>query len=264
MQRFLFAWSVSLLILGSFVLFAGQGVFAASSTNFDINQERVGSTQYDASSTNYIFKAEINDPGVGVGLSTSTNFIFDHGTMWFSSTGLPVTVRWAVPELRIGASSTNDDAGFYLSLRIAGTSIVVATSDMATSSNDGTYATTTIIDAPAGSYDVAIKTHQHLSKIISSVSLLSSTTTELNFTNPTNLVGVYGTGTLLAGDINGGFTTSTLGDNVINSVDLSIIIPQLDQDDVTGNANRSNLNQDIVVNSVDLSMMLKNLDLVGE
>lgn len=264
MRRFLFALLGSSLALTACIGLAMQAVFAASSTNFDLNQERIGSTQYDASSTNYIFKAEINDPGIGIGQSTSSNYVFDHGTMWFSSLGLPVTIRWAVPELRVGASSTNDDAGFFISLLQPGTHTAIAYSDMATTSNDGTYATTTLLDAPAGTFDIAIKTHQHLTKIIHNLALSSATTTELNFTNPVNLVGIYGTGTLLAGDINGGFTTSTLGDDVINSIDLSLLIPELDQDDLTGNANRANLNQDIVVNSVDLSMMLKNLDLVGE
>lgn len=264
MRRFLFALFGSILSLMACIGLAMHGVFAASSTNFDLNQERTGSTQFDASSTNYIFKAEINDPGVGIGQSTSTNYVFDHGTMWFSALGLPVTVRWAVPELRVGATSTNDDAGFFLALRVPGTQTEVASSGMATTSNDGTYATTTIFDAPAGIYDVAIKTHQHLTKIISNVALSATTTTELNFTHPTNLIGVFGTGTLVAGDINGGFATSTLGDNVVNSVDLSLLIPDLDADDPTGNVDRANLNQDTVVNSVDLSIMLKNLDLVGE
>jgi hypothetical protein len=61
-----------------------------------------------------------------------------------------------------------------------------------------------------------------------------------------------------------GTSTSTLGDDVVNSVDLSIILPELDLDDPTGNAIRSNLNQDVVINSVDLSIMLKNLDQNGE
>lgn len=264
MRRFfisLFASSTCLLFLIFCVM---QGALAATSTNFETNQERTGSTEFDATSTNYQFKAEISDPGVGVSISSSTNYVFDHGSIWFSSTAVSVSIRWAVPELRIGATSTNDDAGFFLALRTTGSPTVIASSGMATTSNDGTYATSTDFEVPAGSYDVVIKTHQHLSKKISAVNLIAGTTTEVNFTNPTNMVGVYGTGTLLAGDINGGFTTSTLGDNVINSVDMSILLPQLDQDDITGNANRSNLNQDIVVNSVDLSMMLKNLDLVGE
>ncbi|MCC7357545.1 hypothetical protein IT408_03510 [Candidatus Uhrbacteria bacterium] len=262
MRRFYFAFLIG---IGCIIFYATlQGVFAATSTNFETNQERAGTTEFDASSTNFLFKAEISDPGDGVSISSSTNYVFDHGSMWFSSTGVSLSVRWAVPELRVGASSTNDDAGFFLALRPVGSPTVIASSGMATTSNDGTYATSTNVNALAGTYDVTIKTHQHLSKKISAVNIISGTTTELNFTNGTNLIGIYGTGTLLAGDINGGFTTSTLGDNVVNSVDLSIIIPQLDADDPSGNGIRSNLNQDIVVNSVDLSMMLKNLDLVGE
>lgn len=119
--------------------------------------------------------------------------------------------------------------------------------------------------APEGAYDVGIKTTQHLRKILQDVTLAAGTTTVLNFTNATNTVGSYGPLRLLGGDISDlGTSTSTLGDDVVNSVDLSILLPELDDADPTGNDFRSNLNQDIVINSVDLSIMLKNLDLNGE
>lgn len=242
-------------------------VFAASSTNFDVNQERGGEVEYTGGSTNYDIKAEIGHPGVGQ--STSTNFVYDHGTIWFlSSTGITMTIQWAVPELRIGATSTNDDAVFYLTLHTPGNAdnvIVESMAYLATTSVDGTYATTISFSAGEGIYDVGIKTNQHLRKILQDVDLAAGTTTVLNFTNTTNTVGVYGALRLLAGDINDlGISTSTFGDDVVNSVDLSILIPELDLDDLTGNAFRSNLNQDVVINSVDLSIMLKNLDLNGE
>jgi len=242
-------------------------VFAASSTNFDINQERGGPVEYTGGSTNYDIKAEIGHPGVGQ--STSTNFVFDHGTIWFfSATGIKLSIQWAVPELRVGATFTNDDAIFYLSLHTPGDAdnvIVETMATLATTSVDGTYNATIAFDAPSGIYDVGIKTHQHLRKILQDVTLNVGTTTVLNFTNATNMVGFYGPLRLLGGDINDlGTSTSTLGDDVINSVDLSIILPELDLGDPTGNGIRSNLNQDAVINSVDLSIMLKNLDLNGE
>ncbi len=240
--------------------------FAATSTNFDLNQDRGGTVEYSGASANYDFKAEIGHPGVGK--STSTNYVFDHGTVWFeSATGVRVSIRWAVPELRVGASETNDDSVFFLTVRTPGDAddtIVYTLPDLATSEVDGTYATSVLLSVPVGIYDVGIKTSQHVTKLIQDVSLPSGTTTVLNFTNTSN-TSTKGAQRLLSGDISGnGSSTSTLGDDVVNSVDLSILIPKLDASDPSGNAERSNLNQDIVINSVDLSMLLKNLDIQGE
>ena len=137
--------------------------------------------------------------------------------------------------------------------------------NLATTTIAGTYATSiTLTGITDGVYDIGIKTHQHLTKILQDVTLSSATTTVLNFTNTTN-TSIYGPQVLLAGDINGSTSTpADLGDDVVNSVDLSIIINDLDKDDPTGNDIRSNLNEDVVVNSVDLSLMLKNLDKEGE
>lgn len=237
---------------------------AATSTNFDVNQERGGPIEYQGSSANYDIKAEIGHPGVGS--SSSTNYIYDHGTIWLSgATGVSVTVRWAVPESRVGSAMTNDDSTFYLEVRPPSSTAAVAWSPgLALTAEDGTYATSTAFDLSDGTYDVAIKTDQHLSKVVHAVTLSSATTTVLNFTGWSNGPG-YGPDRLLAGDISAaGNSTSTLGDNVVNSVDLSILIPKLDVDDPTGNAERPNLNQDVVINSVDLSLMIKNLDLVGQ
>ncbi len=242
-------------------------VYAGNSTNYDLNQERGGPVEYTGSSTNYDIKAEVGHPGVGE--STSTNYVYDHGTIWFTSTsGVTVTVRWAVPELRVGATSTNDDTTFYLTIRTSNNSdntILASMAYLATTSVDGTYATSINFGIASGTYDVGIKTQQHLTKIIQDVMLSDSTTTELNFTNDTNQPGVYGSGRLLAGDVSGaGTSPATLGDDVVNSVDMSIMLPLLDDLDPTGNGIRSNLNQDTVVNSVDLSIFLKNLDMTGE
>jgi hypothetical protein len=256
-----------LAIVASGMIVVPALVFAASSTNFDVNQERGGPVEYTGGSTNYDIKAEIGHPGVGQ--STSTNFVFDHGTIWFfSATGINLSIQWAVPELRVGATSTNDDATFYLTLHTPGDAdnvIVESMAYLATTSVDGTYSATISFTATPGIYDVGIKTHQHLRKILQDVTLSAGTTTVLNFTNATNTVGFYGPLRMLGGDISDlGTSTSTLGDDVVNSVDLSIILPELDLDDPTGNAIRSNLNQDVVINSVDLSIMLKNLDQNGE
>lgn len=242
-------------------------VFASTSTNFDATKEHGGPINFDATSANYEFKAEVGHPGAGV--STSTNYEFWHGTFWEDATStMNVFIEWAVPESRVGATSTNDDAIFYLTVRTANDAddtILWQMPNLATTSVDGTYATSiTITGLSNGTYDVGIKTHQHITKILQDITLSDATVTRLNFTQPDNSV-TYGDVRLLAGDISG--TTSTpaeMGDDVINSVDLSIMIVDLDKDDFTGNDIRSNVNQDPVINSVDLSLLLKNLDLEGE
>jgi hypothetical protein len=94
--------------------------------------------------------------------------------------------------------------------------------------------------------------------------LAGNTTTVLNFTNTTNLA-TKGSQRLASGDVSGvGTSPSTLGDDVVNSIDLSLLINRLDLDDLTGNVERVNLNQDPVINSVDLSMLLFHLDQEGE
>ena len=162
-----------LAIVASGMIVVPALVFAASSTNFDVNQERGGPVEYTGGSTNYDIKAEIGHPGVGQ--STSTNFVFDHGTIWFfSATGINLSIQWAVPELRVGATSTNDDATFYLTLHTPGNAdnvIVESMAYLATTSVDGTYSTTVSFNAPPGIYDVGIKTHQHIRKIIQDVTL---------------------------------------------------------------------------------------------
>lgn len=239
-------------------------VIAATSTNFDLTQEHGGPVDFRASSTNYQFNAEIGHPGAGV--STSTNYVYWHGTFWEEDLELvTATVQWAVPEMRVGATGTNDDAFFYLTVKDPGTHAVVYLMPvLASTTVAGTYFTPIDLGSmPSGNYDVAIKTHQHLTRILRNVPL-STGNVVLNFTQPDNS-SPYGTGTLLAGDISGSTSTpATMGDDVVNSIDLSIIINDLDRDDPTTRGIRSNLNQDPVVNSVDLSLMLKNLDVEGD
>ncbi len=240
---------------------------ASTSTNYEGAKEHGGPVDFDGTSANYEFKAEVGHPGVGV--STSTNFEVWHGTFWEDVTStMSVTIQWAVPEMRVGATSTNDDAIFYLTIRTPQNTddvILYQMPNLATTTVEGIYNTT--IEIPGltvGNYDVGIKTQQHITKILQEVFLTDTTTTVLNFTQADNS-SPYGTIRLLAGDVSGTTSTpATMGDDVVNSVDLSIMINELDKDDFTGNDIRSNLNQDPVINSVDLSLMLKNLDLEGE
>ena len=134
---------------------------------------------------------------------------------------------------------------------------------LATTTVEGKYSGQLPLGVASGVYDIGIKTHQHLTKMLRGVTL-SDGANVLNFTQASNTV-PFGAIRLLAGDISGSTSTpATLGDDVVNSVDLSILINDLDRDDATGRGIRANLNQDSVVNSVDLSLMLKNLDVAGE
>lgn len=239
-------------------------VVAATSTNFDLTQEHGGPVDFAASSTNYQFNAEIGHPGAGI--STSTNYVYWHGTFWEEDIDeMLVTIQWAVPEMRVGATSTNDDAIFYLTVKDPAThAVIYSMPNLATTTVEGIYATTISLGLlPVGNYDIGIKTHQHITKILRNVPLGLGMTV-LNFTQLDNSA-PYGTVRLLAGDVSGSTSTPALmGDDVVNSIDLSIIINDLDKDDLTTRGIRSNLNQDPVINSVDLSLMLKNLDVEGD
>lgn len=240
-------------------------VIAATSTNYETTQERGGPVEFSASSTNYTFQAEIGHPGVGS--STSTNYIYDHGMFWVDGGGLTATIQWAVPQLRVGAAETNDDVTFYIAVHTSaedGAAALFTQSALATTAVDGTYVTQIpLTGITAGTYDVTIKGHQHLTKKLNDIALTSGNTV-LNFTQADNS-STKDSGVLLAGDVsNAGTSPATLGDDVVNSVDISLLLDDLDDIDATGNGFRTNLNQDTAINSVDLSILLDNLDVTGE
>ncbi len=183
------------------------------------------------------------------------------------SSNMTATIQWAVPEGRVGADETNWDSEFFLAVRTADDNddiIIYTMPTLATTTVEGKLLTPINLGSiTAGVYDVTIKGHQHLSLKLDDVTL-SPGANQFNFTQADNSV-TLGDRVMLAGDISGSTSSpSVMGDDVINSVDLGIIIDVLDNDDPTGNAIRANLNQDIVVNSVDLSLLIKNLDLEGD
>jgi hypothetical protein len=180
--------------------------------------------------------------------------------------GVKGQIQWAIPEGRVGASSTNWDSVFYLRAEDSLTHEVVdQMADLATTTVAGEYLTDILLsNLGATNYDIVIKTNQHLSRRLANIPLVEGLNI-FNFSTTDNQSGVTGPVRLLAGDISGiGVSPGTLGDNEINSVDLSIVLGVLDGEDITGNDVRSNLNQDAVINSVDLSLLLKNLDEQGE
>jgi len=241
-------------------------VYARStSPNFILTQEEVGPTETDADSANYEFKAEIGAPGVST--STSANYIYNHGTWWMKGGGVKAVIQWAVPEMRVGAVETNDDAQFYLTVRTADNAddvILFTQPDLKMTNVNGTYlAAIDFTGIAPGVYDIGIKTSAHLTKVLDDVVLVDGVNT-LNFSQLDNSA-PKGAVVLAAGDVsNAGVDPASLGDDVVNSVDISIVLNVLDDDDLTGNNIRANLNQDVVVNSVDLSLMLSHLDEEGE
>ncbi len=175
-------------------------------------------------------------------------------------------VQWAIPEARVGASSTNWSTTYYLTVRDASNynNILYVSPGLSTTTEAGDNLNPeTFPNVASGTYDVYIKTDQHLSRKLNDVALAGFTTNTLNFTQTDNSPS-FGPARLLAGDINlSGVSTSTLGDDVVNSVDLGVMIGDLDLDDPTTKSFRSNLNRDTVINSVDLSVMIDNLDKEG-
>ncbi len=237
---------------------------AATSTNYELNQEGSGYTEFDGSSSNYEFKATIGEPIVGS--SDSTNYALDQGKIW--SSGYPtVTILYSTPQLRSGAPGSNDDTEFFITIRTSNDNddVINFTSGLATTGDDGSYSTPIeMTDISAGTYDIGIKGKAHLTKVLQDVPLTTGNTV-LNFSSTDYSSATRGSEVLLAGDVNGaGTSPETFGDDVVNSVDLSIILGELDDTDPSGNSIRSNLNQDTAVNSVDLSVMLDNLDEEGD
>jgi len=176
-------------------------------------------------------------------------------------------VQWAVPEARVGASSTNWSTTYYLTVRDASDydDVLHVSPSLSTTTEAGDNLNPEIFSGVAsGTYDVFFKSDQHLSRKLNNVSLSESGVNNLNFTQSDNSP-TLGPVRLLAGDINlAGVSTSTLGDDVINSVDLGVMIDNLDLDDPTSKGLRANLNRDTVVNSVDLGVMIDNLDKEGD
>lgn len=238
----------------------------STSTNFQLDQQSTGFTELFATSSGYQFEAIIGEPINIIG--SSTNFLVDLGRTWIDSGINPtVTITYAVPESRVGAAGTNDDVNFFITVRTADNAddVVLFTSGLATTSTDGSYSTQIeLTNISSGTYDIGLKGGQHITRVLQDVPVTSGNTA-LNFSTDNYASTTRGNTVLLAGDVNGdGTAPATLGDDVVNSVDISSLLTVLDDTDATGDSVRSNINQDTVVNSVDLSVMLANLDAEGE
>jgi hypothetical protein len=94
-----------------------------------------------------------------------------------------------------------------------------------------------------GYFDIFVKGDSHLQQKLTNF-YLTPTVTQLDFTSDES---VY----MKAGDING----LVFGDGIVNAIDLSILIENLDAFSL-----RSDLNRDNIVNALDLSALIVNLD----
>ena len=222
-----------------------------------------------------------SNPAVCAGIGTGTCTAMSFGTcsslckilVGGSSTPPPtqvtitdITVR---PEQRYLGGGNNYDTDFYFSLLNSDNSshqtvIYQNSSPFSANASGVAYPYVTLPDSVvAGTYDALIKSKAHLAKLQDNFYLIAGDNS-VNFTNPNNST-VIGSSTLVAGDIDGdGNSLSGFGDNVINSVDLSILLCRIGSSDPSGNTIRANLNQDGTVDQADLNILLGNLDKEGD
>lgn len=171
----------------------------------------------------------------------------------------------AIPERRFGAFQTNHDTRFAFSLLDPSTlQTQFVNNGLLQSRPNGIYnGVVRPAVLSAGYYNALIKTEAHLSLMVPNIEIHNGSN-QINFTNIGNLPEI-GSLRLKAGDVNGVATEfSSLGDDVVNSVDISILLKDYNRIDTTGNSIRSNLNQDQQVDLEDLQIMIDNLDQEGE
>ena len=179
-----------------------------------------------------------------------------------------ITQIRAYPEQRSGSAGSNYDTQYYLSFYGSNNQDRTLLYQYPSLLNTSNLGVSNIFIVPpasitAGNYDPIIKSKTHLSRVLDNAYLQLGENI-LNFTNITNTTTI-GSRILIAGDINGaGTSLDTYGDDVINSVDLSILMQQLGSSDSSGNSIRANLNQDTIVDQADLNILLGNLDMEGD
>lgn len=241
-------------------------VYGATSIDFSLKQEETGVSTFSASSSDYKFNATIGEAFTGV--ATSTDYTLRQGTTWISSpTVVLVSVLFSTPQLRDVSGGDNYDSTYYLTVRTSSNSddIILYSTALASSTVAGaSIGSIELVGVSEGIYDIGIKTNQTLTKVLQDVPLVFGNTV-LNFSATDYASTTRGTEVLLSGDVDGtGVDNTTLGDDLVNSVDLSVILADLNDEDSDGNQVRSNINQDLSVNSVDLSIFLSNLNAEGD
>jgi len=219
--------------------------------------------------------SDVECAGIGDGLCKKRNYGGCSATCMIiigggasQPTEVVIAEIWAYPEQRSGAAGTNYDTDYFFSIHDADNAsreTLYQHFNLLSSTNAGT--TSLFLTLPGGIiegiYDVAIKPEAHLSRVLNNA-FLQVGENILNFTSESNSPSI-GSVRLIAGDINGaGLSPSTMGDDVINAIDLSVLLSDFGNSDPSGSARRANLNQDNVVNQEDLNILLGNLDKEGD
>jgi hypothetical protein len=249
LHRFFLTFGVCLVLTCLNFLTLSVPVFAANSTNFQI-QGGVLNTNPVVNSTSF----SIPCGGVvqGLGVSQSGGYSITPG---LACNLVTTTVSFKyIPEKRIPIPDANKDISvIQVSLRPLGSIInggpLYTTPLSLNLETDfaGNSTSTFSMTAPEGNYDFAIKTQTHLTLKLANVALVSGAMS-LDFSQGEVMFGK-------AGDVN----LTTLGDDTVNSLDLGTLLPLLG----TGNY-RNDLNQDTTINSLDIGIMINNLNQNGE
>ncbi len=189
------------------------------------------------------------------------------GGGWQPPSNIVITDITAYPEQRSGPTGTNYDTDFYFSILNSDNQnheVLYQYSSLLSTGDDGTASLSLAVSGIGqGIYDASFKSKAHLTKILNNAFLIFGNNS-LNFTNTENVPSI-GSVRLISGDIDGfGNTPESLGDDVINSIDLSVLLNQFGNSDPSGNSIRANLNQDGTVDQTDLNILLGNLDLEGD
>jgi len=153
-------------------------------------------------------------------------------------------VGW--PEKRVNAATNRSTKTRLLFYDVGDTSTLLQSNSF-TTTNTGSYSSIDLTAFDYDNYDIYVKGESHLTKKLPSYVLYDG----MPAIDATENETAY----LLAGDVNG----VEFGDDIVNAIDLSIVLNDLDAFDL-----RSDLNRDNIVNSLDLSVLLTNLDVLGE
>jgi len=231
-----------LIFLSIFILLSGAGfVYASQGTTYRLdNPEAIGPTSSQATTTLYNLTSEIGDTVVGQ--SESTVYRLRHGVTYEEAGGVIIDFI-AIPEKRSPLVG-NNDSHVTVEVRAPGSTIPLF-SALVDTDLDGEYHGLLLTGISPGTYDITAKAYSHLRRKLSSVALGSGTTVDFS---------AVGTNPVLCGDVN-----LALGDNKVNSLDMTILVGQWFVND-----ERTDLNQDGVVNSIDMTNMVTNFNLEGD
>ena len=158
---------------------------------------------------------------------------------------IPIDIK-VIPEKRVSQPGGNYATNLRVRFVDAATQTQVKESTFETNLS-GIYSGLDMAGVDQGTYNIYAKGESHLTDKEASVVLDNSNTT-VDFSNGE-------IDKLLAGDVNG----TSFGDDIVNAIDLSFLISDIDMFDA-----RTDLNKDGIVNAIDLSIMITNVDETGD